>query len=213
MALYKFAGFWRRLIAYAIDYLIINIVFIFLLGIISVAFFAGVSSSRSLALVPELFRRDIASLSFLSIISFYTALYILYFSYFHGIGGRTPGKMLLNIKVVSIDGTPVTFGIAFLRSVGYLFSSIFCLGFIWAAFDRRKQGWHDKIAGTTVIIRSAPDDAVLVAAIAPSSAASAQSTEEQTETYNPPAEKTIIYEKHYDETNTGQHNQSDQKIP
>jgi uncharacterized RDD family membrane protein YckC len=27
------------------------------------------------------------------------------------------------------------------------------LGFIWVAFDKRKQGWHDKIAGTVVIIR------------------------------------------------------------
>jgi uncharacterized RDD family membrane protein YckC len=25
------------------------------------------------------------------------------------------------------------------------------LGFLWIAFDRRKQGWHDKIAGTVVV--------------------------------------------------------------
>jgi uncharacterized RDD family membrane protein YckC len=30
------------------------------------------------------------------------------------------------------------------------------LGFIWIAFDKRKQGWHDKLAGTVVI--SAEDD-------------------------------------------------------
>jgi uncharacterized RDD family membrane protein YckC len=37
------------------------------------------------------------------------------------------------------------------------FVSIFpaCLGFLWIAFDRRKQGWHDKIAGTVVV--RAPD--------------------------------------------------------
>jgi len=36
--------------------------------------------------------------------------------------------------------------------VGYLISAlIFYLGFIWIAFDRKKQGWHDKIAGTCVI--------------------------------------------------------------
>jgi uncharacterized RDD family membrane protein YckC len=31
----------------------------------------------------------------------------------------------------------------------------FCcaIGFIWAAFDGRKQGWHDKISGTLVIYR------------------------------------------------------------
>jgi hypothetical protein len=37
--------------------------------------------------------------------------------------------------------------------VGYLVSNIFYLGFIWVAFDGKKQGWHDKIAGTVVIIR------------------------------------------------------------
>ncbi|MBW2651381.1 MAG: RDD family protein [Deltaproteobacteria bacterium] len=36
--------------------------------------------------------------------------------------------------------------------VGYIISKLpFFLGFIWVAFDGRKQGWHDKIAGTYVI--------------------------------------------------------------
>jgi uncharacterized RDD family membrane protein YckC len=26
-----------------------------------------------------------------------------------------------------------------------------CLGFLWIAFDKRKQGWHDKLAGTVVV--------------------------------------------------------------
>ena len=38
------------------------------------------------------------------------------------------------------------------RLLCYLVSALpFYLGFLWAAFDRRKQGWHDKIAGTVVI--------------------------------------------------------------
>jgi uncharacterized RDD family membrane protein YckC len=31
---------------------------------------------------------------------------------------------------------------------------VFYLGLIWVAFDARKQGWHDKIAGTLVIRRA-----------------------------------------------------------
>jgi uncharacterized RDD family membrane protein YckC len=95
------------------------------------------------------------SLSFLGLVAFtfYIVLSISYFTYFHGINGRTPGKMLLGLQVLSVDGTEVGFGIAFLRSVGYLVSAIFYIGFIWAAFDRKKQGWHDKIAATVVIIR------------------------------------------------------------
>ena len=61
--------------------------------------------------------------------------------------------MLFGLQVVSAEGAPISFGIAFLRAVGYFVSGIFYLGFIWIAFDKRKQGWHDKIAGTVVIIR------------------------------------------------------------
>jgi hypothetical protein len=83
-----------------------------------------------------------------------------YFTYFHGMKGRTPGKMMLGLQVLSTDGTPITFGIAFLRSVGYLVSSaLLNIGFIWAAFDGKKQGWHDKIAGTVVIIRPQENEA------------------------------------------------------
>ena len=75
-----------------------------------------------------------------------------YFTWFHGIAGRTPGKMLLGLRVIQASGDPMTPGIAFLRWVGYLISGpVFCLGFLWVAFDGRKQGWHDKIAATLVI--------------------------------------------------------------
>lgn len=83
---------------------------------------------------------------------FVIILHMTYFTYFHGVGGRTPGKMIMGIKVIRDTGEEMTPGYAFLRWVGYLVSQIaFYLGFIWVAFDRRKQGWHDKIAGTLVV--------------------------------------------------------------
>jgi uncharacterized RDD family membrane protein YckC len=79
---------------------------------------------------------------------------IAYFTYFHGTTGRTPGKMLLGLQVLSADGTSISYSIAFLRAVGYLVSgALFNIGFIWAAFDKKKQGWHDKMADTVVIIK------------------------------------------------------------
>ena len=77
---------------------------------------------------------------------------MFYFTYFHGAGGQTPGKMIFGLKVVQSTGEQMTFGIAFLRWVGYIISgTVFYLGFVWIAFDGRKRGWHDKIAGTVVI--------------------------------------------------------------
>lgn len=71
----------------------------------------------------------------------------------------TPGKMLLRLKIV--DAATMQPASAFqygLRAVGYLISCLFlCLGFIWISFDRRAQGWHDKIARTVVVYRSSFD--------------------------------------------------------
>ncbi len=161
MAVYKFAGFGRRLVAYAIDNIIINIVFLILLIIISTAFIFGSISGNTSAWIAELTNpAHITSLALL-VATFYIVVSIAYFTYFHGINGRTPGKMLLSLQVLSAEGTPIGFGIAFLRAVGYLISSLLFtlpLGFIWVAFDKRKQGWHDKIAGTVVVIRPADNE-------------------------------------------------------
>lgn len=65
----------------------------------------------------------------------------------------TPGKMLFHLKIVdAYSGNKPTPIQLILRYLAYYISAIpFCLGFFWVAFDKRKQGWHDKIAGTVVI--------------------------------------------------------------
>ena len=75
-----------------------------------------------------------------------------YFIYFWGIGA-TPGQRLFKLRVVDAStGAPIGFGRAAMRYIGYIISILVCyVGLIWAAFDSRKQGWHDKIAGTVVL--------------------------------------------------------------
>lgn len=65
----------------------------------------------------------------------------------------TPGKMVLSLRVVDADtGGTLSVGQSVGRYLAYYVSMIpLLLGFIWVAFDRRKQGWHDKLAGTVVI--------------------------------------------------------------
>ena len=61
--------------------------------------------------------------------------------------------MLLSAKIVdaSTFGPPST-GKLIGRYFAYLVSIVpMFLGFLWIAFDKRKQGWHDKLAGTVVI--------------------------------------------------------------
>jgi len=171
MTIYKYAGFWRRFIAYSIDGCIVSFIFILLIFISGLAFFTGtISGGNNILITKFIDPQKIFSLTFRLWI-FSTLINLAYFTYFHGAAGRTPGKMLLGLQVISTEGQPISFGIAFLRSVGYIISSLFfCLGFIWVGFDKKKQGWHDKIAGTVVIIREPesqtrgifiPDDSAL----------------------------------------------------
>ena len=156
MIVYKFAGFWRRLVAFMIDSTIVTIIFVVLCVITALAFFFGAMSADNNTWIADLTNLTGFSFLLLLILVFYIAINIAYFTYFHGTTGRTPGKMLLGLQVCSADGTEVSFGIAFLRAVGYLVSSLLGtipIGFIWAAFDKKKQAWHDKIAGTVVIIK------------------------------------------------------------
>ena len=65
----------------------------------------------------------------------------------------TPGKMLLKLQIVDArTGTKPSTGQFIGRYLGYYVSILtLFLGIIWVAFDRRKQGFHDKLAGTVVI--------------------------------------------------------------
>jgi len=65
----------------------------------------------------------------------------------------TPGKTVIHAKIIDAKtGEKPTVKQWILRYVGYFISLIpLGLGYIWVAFDSRKQGWHDKIAGTVVV--------------------------------------------------------------
>lgn len=65
----------------------------------------------------------------------------------------TPGKMALKLKVLDADtGHRLTLSKSVIRYLAYYISAIpLCLGFIWIAFNGKKQGWHDLIANTVVV--------------------------------------------------------------
>jgi uncharacterized RDD family membrane protein YckC len=66
----------------------------------------------------------------------------------------TLGKMIIRAKIVDAKtgGTPTTRQ-DIIRYFGYLVSLLpLGLGYLWIAFDRRKQGFHDKLAGTVVVM-------------------------------------------------------------
>lgn len=83
---------------------------------------------------------------------FFCVVAIAYFSGLWAWKGTTIGGIVLNLHVVRVDGQPLNFLTALVRSLAAIFSAMVCfLGFFWIGWDRDKQGWHDKIAGTVVV--------------------------------------------------------------
>ena len=130
-----YAGFWQRGLAFLIDWLIVVVI---AMPVIVLAF-----GAEYFSLDPERRAWDIVTWLLIGIVV------IGFWRYC----GATPGKLALDLKIVDAQtGAPPTTGRLVLRFVCYLLSALpLYLGFVWIAIDRRKQGWHDKIAGTVVI--------------------------------------------------------------
>lgn len=84
-------------------------------------------------------------------------LLLVYMTLFEGTGGRTPGKLLTGLRVVKLDGTPMTFGDAFLRNLLRLlwvtpFSPAFVLLDAWSLrATELDQRIGDLAVGTIVL--------------------------------------------------------------
>ena len=90
-----------------------------------------------------------------SIVHLHILGFLITLAYFTGMWtwrGTTIGGIVLGLKVVRVDGQPLTFTVALVRSLAAAFSAVVLfLGFFWIGWDPEKQGWHDKIAGTVVV--------------------------------------------------------------
>ncbi len=134
----EYAGFWIRVGAALIDTLLIVAITVPLLVSIygwgyfgeETSFFAGPADFLISWVLPAV-----------AVIAFWLARQ------------ATPGKMVLSLRVVDAKtGGTLSVGQSIGRYFGYYVSTIpLLIGLIWVAFDSRKQGWHDKLAGTVVV--------------------------------------------------------------
>lgn len=143
--MWEYAGFWRRFMAHVIDTLLI----ILFISIPATILFGG-SAPIELGVIPKISTQDI--IGQLVMAGFIIAFWVRYLG--------TPGKMAMKVRIVHEDTRlPLSIAQASWRFVAYLISTIpFGLGFIWIAFDSRKQGWHDKLAKSVVIHGDLPAD-------------------------------------------------------
>jgi uncharacterized RDD family membrane protein YckC len=132
----RYGGFWRRAVATILDSLwLYGIIYLILWFIIGPGIFSSKANFNLFQFVFEWVLPAIVVMGF----------WIK--------KAATPGKMLFKMKIVDAkthSQVPATR--LFLRYLAYFLSMIpFGLGLLWVAWDKRKQGWHDKIAGTVII--------------------------------------------------------------
>ncbi len=146
-----YAGFWRRLAAFLIDMVILMPMLVLLLYLVyGSAYFSGMLEAT--ARITRGDAGDSLALHGTGDALITVLLPVVLVVYFWMIHLGTPGKLWLGCHLVdATTGAPLRLRQAILRNLGYLFSSVFGLGFLWIVWDPRKQGLHDKIAGSVVI--------------------------------------------------------------
>jgi uncharacterized RDD family membrane protein YckC len=81
----------------------------------------------------------------------WAAAYLLYQALSNMVG-CTLGKRLLGLRVTHLDGAPLGPVRSVLRALGYVGGMpLLNIGFLWALFHPRSQGWHDLLAGSLVV--------------------------------------------------------------
>lgn len=135
----KYAGFWIRAAATIIDTLIIIAV---LFPLLFAVYGRGYFSQEKTVLIA-------GPADFIISWVLPAVAVILFWTYKQA----TPGKMLLHLRILNAATGNKPSAAQFTgRYFAYIGSMLpLFLGVIWAVFDRRKQAWHDKLAGTVVV--------------------------------------------------------------
>lgn len=140
---FGYGGFWRRLLAFILDQIVMTLVTLPVLALFFAATFAAMARGET---EPSLAMQLLVNGLSLVIGWLYYAL--MESSRLQG----TVGKMALGIKVATLEGGRISFARATGRYFAKILSTVTLLiGFIMAAFTARKQALHDLVASTLVI--------------------------------------------------------------
>lgn len=138
-----YAGFFVRLAAYLIDWLIVGIALLIVKVPIWIMSFA---SPGNILLRDFIFQYSVADI----VIYILTAVYFILLTYFTG---ATLGKRLLHLRVVSVEERrPSFFEIIYRETVGkFLSGACLCIGYLMIGLDGKNRGLHDILADTYVV--------------------------------------------------------------
>ena len=135
----EYVGFWKRVAASLIDTLILLIVIVpLLLAVYGTGYLARAQESGLAGFWDFVIQVVLPAVAV-----------ILFWKY----RGATPGKMAVSARIVDArSGAAPSTGQLVGRYFAYIVSALpLGLGFFWIGIDRRKQGFHDKLANTVVV--------------------------------------------------------------
>jgi uncharacterized RDD family membrane protein YckC len=158
----NYAGFWIRVAAKVLDWLILGVPLgiIFMVIMFSVIGSLAPSGRTGSASGPPL---EAILLGMGGLLLGYVAIAAIYHIVLIGKYGATWGKMICNLRVVTGLGEPVTYPRAtgrYFTEMGIVFlGNMFCyiLGYsdyLAVLFDKEKRALHDHICNTRVVMKS-----------------------------------------------------------
>lgn len=144
---FEYAGFWRRVIAFWFDWVILfGLTIVLSIPLMAIRGLDHVSDA--LYLFPN--RNPVNTMGL--VVNLFLAWFFYYAILESSKMQATLGKRMIGIKVTDYEGKRVSFGRATLRHFSKIISFfIFFIGFLMIAFTRKKQGLHDKIANCLVL--------------------------------------------------------------
>lgn len=146
---YQYAGFGRRLLAFWIDAIIL-IPISFTVQKLMGAHTFDMFEAQTLEQLKQMQQSQSSLIGLPAIVSIGLGI-AYYLIMWVNFDGATPGKKLMAIKIIKDDGSKITYPVAFIRYIGNILSGTVLLGYLWIIWDKKKQGWHDKMAGTIVV--------------------------------------------------------------
>ena len=150
-------GFWRRLVAMAIDMALVAPVAAAITYVASRATGIGLPTAR---LGNLDFLLDIllgSDPAFAMTAGLYVAALVSYLFVMQVTLGQTWGMRAAHMRVIDLYGGAPDVTRCIRRALGYLLGfGTLGLGFLWSAFDGEKRGLHDYLAGTLVISTKPP---------------------------------------------------------
>lgn len=142
----EYVGFWARFLAFLVDSILAS----FILAPIVSMFFGGMEiDTETLLNSPDAMMNAMMSTSNMVSWLLFAGAIIAFWVF----RSATPGKMVIGAVIVDADtlGKPSVRQLVGRYFAYFLSTFLFGLGFAWIGWDERKQGWHDKLAGTVVI--------------------------------------------------------------